>query len=138
MIQVLSRRRFIYAATGSVAVIGAFGIGSNVACTVRDAEARDVAARLMGLMGDIPHPYRLAAWWSRNGSPAETNAAVMQGGLGQLARLECPDARRSRFAAMTRHEFKTGRIVLADRLVVCEAECLLATFVLTEFEPSVA
>jgi hypothetical protein len=124
-----TRRGILYAATGSIVAVGAVGAGSLLACNAR-REVVEVATRLAPVVTDVAEPSRLAAWSAGLRTTSSVETLVMDGPLGEIATLNCVLERRARFAELTRSEFRAGRFVVADRLVVSDAECLLAAFVL--------
>lgn len=128
MKQIFSRRRFFTAATGSVVGMGVVGVGTFLVCNWRSEEVTAVRARLAEVIDVVPQAPRLAAWWSRRDAPPALEPLVMGGGLRELADLNCPMKRRVQFSELRKTEFIFGKVLIADRLVVCEAECLLSAF----------
>jgi hypothetical protein len=127
--RLISRRGFIYAAAGGVAGVGVVGIGSYAACSSRSGIEGGVALRLSVLINEIPQPARLSSWWLAHRPTDALENLVVGGGLGTIAETDCTIERRERFKDLTKEEFRSGRVVVADRIVACEAECLLAAFV---------
>ncbi len=122
----LSRRATLIGIGGLWLAAGVAGAASVVAC--RSGSARMASLdRLDVALADIRGADRIARVYRAGTAPSRI-AAEFEAKTDLVAALaiDCPASRAAAIRARMREDFRTGDVVVADRLVVSRTECLVA------------
>ena len=127
MSRFFTRRRVLAAGGGALVLGGGAALGSIPVCNALRADLGLAAERLAVALPDIHAPERLADWWlTTQGSEDLPRLLEIHAGLDEARRVACRGARREVIASRVRKDFRTGDILLADRIVASRTECLVA------------
>ena len=128
----MRRRGVLLGLAGLLGGLGLVGAGSVAVCSRRIAAA-EASLRLAEALPEVFAPARLAAHWQGPRDPDRLAAAVMaRPHLLAALETDCIASRRAHVRAQIVADFAAGAMVVADRLVVADSECLIAALCLGE------
>lgn len=119
----LTRRILIGSSAGAVVMAGASLLACNTLSDPRQARYD----RLDLLLDDIVDPIRIGrAFRAAVGESRLADYAAHSPWIAEITRIDCPATRRALWHETVRADFRSGNVVLCDRFVLSNMECVVA------------